>query len=162
MTILVKNLLNFNRLIIIFIRFCKTRNLIGYHLVIKIKFKIYIDNYRFNYISGFYDHLIIFINIQYIFDYIGYNKYLVLLTYKHFFLNNLDITMELRVLGAPWTLHSWTLSLSSAHEARSEGACTQLLRDFIQLLPDDKQQMQQLAQDSLPLLFAVFRAGKVK
>lgn len=70
--------------------------------------------------------------------------------------------MELRVLGAPWTLHSWTLSLSSAHEARSEGACSQLLRDFIQLLPEDKQQMQQLAQDCLPLLFAVFRAGKVR
>ncbi|XP_026479832.1 ankyrin repeat and BTB/POZ domain-containing protein 2-like [Ctenocephalides felis] len=74
--------------------------------------------------------------------------------------DHLDITMELRVLGAPWTLHSWTLSLSSAHEARSEGACSQLLRDFIQLLPEDKQQMQQLAQDCLPLLFAVFRAGK--
>ncbi|XP_018326720.1 ankyrin repeat and BTB/POZ domain-containing protein 2 [Agrilus planipennis] len=72
--------------------------------------------------------------------------------------NHLDITVEIRSLGIPWTLHCWMHSLGAAHEARLDCVIDQLLQDFLQVFPDDYSQ--QFVQECLPLLFNIFRYSK--
>lgn len=73
--------------------------------------------------------------------------------------NYLDITVEIRSLGIPWTLYCWMQSLGAAHEARLDCVIDQLLQDFLQVCPDDYSQ--QFVQECLPLLFNIFRYSKV-
>ncbi|XP_068907517.1 ankyrin repeat and BTB/POZ domain-containing protein 2 isoform X3 [Tenebrio molitor] len=72
--------------------------------------------------------------------------------------NHLDITVEIRTLGVPWTLHCWMHSLGAAHEARLDCVIDQLLQDFLQVCPDDYSS--QFVQECLPLLFNIFRYSK--
>ncbi|XP_044011583.1 ankyrin repeat and BTB/POZ domain-containing protein 2 isoform X1 [Aphidius gifuensis] len=72
--------------------------------------------------------------------------------------NHLDITMELRGLKVGWSLHCWMHSLSTAHEMRIDNVIDQLLKDFIQVCPDDY--ATQFVQECLPLLFNIFRYTK--
>nr|XP_015834554.1 PREDICTED: ankyrin repeat and BTB/POZ domain-containing protein 2 [Tribolium castaneum] len=72
--------------------------------------------------------------------------------------NHLDITVEIRALGVPWTLHCWMHSLGAAHEARLDCVIDQLLQDFLQVCPDDYSS--QFVQECLPLLFNIFRYSK--
>ncbi|XP_061396263.1 ankyrin repeat and BTB/POZ domain-containing protein 2 [Musca vetustissima] len=72
--------------------------------------------------------------------------------------NHLDITIELRTLGVPWTLHCWMHALAAAHELRLEGVIDQLLQDFLQVCPDDYSV--QFVSECLPLLFNIFRYSK--
>ncbi|KAF5308313.1 hypothetical protein FQR65_LT06307 [Abscondita terminalis] len=72
--------------------------------------------------------------------------------------NHLDITVEIRSLGVPWTLHCWMHSLGAAHEARLDCVIDQLLQDFLQVCPDDYSS--QFVQECLPLLFNIFRYSK--
>ncbi|XP_011500686.1 PREDICTED: ankyrin repeat and BTB/POZ domain-containing protein 2 isoform X2 [Ceratosolen solmsi marchali] len=72
--------------------------------------------------------------------------------------NHLDITMELRGLAVPWTLHCWMHSLSTAHEMRIDSVIDQLLHDFLQVCPD--LYSTQFVQECLPLLFNIFRYSK--
>lgn len=74
--------------------------------------------------------------------------------------NHLDITVEIRSMGVPWTLHCWMHSLGAAHEARLDCVIDQLLQDFLQVCPDDYSQ--QFVQECLPLLFNIFRYSKVR
>lgn len=73
--------------------------------------------------------------------------------------NHLDITIELRALGVPWTLHCWMHALAAAHELRLDAVIDQLLQDFLQVCPDDYSQ--QFVTECLPLLFNIFRYSKV-
>lgn len=78
----------------------------------------------------------------------------------HFFrVHPLDITIELRALGVPWTLHCWMHALSAAHELRLDSVIDQLLQDFLQVCPDDYSS--QFVTECLPLLFNIFRYSKV-
>lgn len=70
-----------------------------------------------------------------------------------------DITIELRALGVPWTLHCWMHALAAAHELRLDTVIDQLLQDFLQVCPDDYSQ--QFVAECLPLLFSIFRYSKV-
>lgn len=70
-----------------------------------------------------------------------------------------DITIELRALGVPWTLHCWMHALAAAHELRLDTVIDQLLQDFLQVCPDDYSQ--QFVTECLPLLFSIFRYSKV-
>ncbi|XP_058065392.1 uncharacterized protein LOC131215033 [Anopheles bellator] len=72
--------------------------------------------------------------------------------------NHLDITIELRALGVPWTLHCWMHALAAAHELRLDAVIDQLLQDFLQVCPDDYSQ--QFVTECLPLLFNIFRYSK--
>ncbi|XP_055376999.1 ankyrin repeat and BTB/POZ domain-containing protein 2 [Condylostylus longicornis] len=72
--------------------------------------------------------------------------------------NHLDITIELRALGVPWTLHCWMHALAAAHELRLDNVIDQLLQDFIQVCPDDYSS--QFVSECLPLLFNIFRYSK--
>lgn len=73
---------------------------------------------------------------------------------------NLDITVELRALGVPWTLHCWMHALAAAHELRLDAVIDQLLQDFLQVCPDDYSS--QFVTECLPLLFNIFRYSKVR
>lgn len=70
-----------------------------------------------------------------------------------------DITVELRALGVPWTLHCWMHALAAAHELRLDAVIDQLLQDFLQVCPDDYSS--QFVSECLPLLFNIFRYSKV-
>lgn len=70
-----------------------------------------------------------------------------------------DITIELRSMGVPWTLHCWMNALAAAHELRLDTVIDQLLQDFLQVCPDDYSQ--QFVTECLPLLFSIFRYSKV-
>lgn len=70
-----------------------------------------------------------------------------------------DITIELRAMGVPWTLHCWMNALAAAHELRLDTVIDQLLQDFLQVCPDDYSQ--QFVMECLPLLFSIFRYSKV-
>ncbi|XP_067648265.1 ankyrin repeat and BTB/POZ domain-containing protein 2 isoform X2 [Eurosta solidaginis] len=72
--------------------------------------------------------------------------------------NHLDITIELRSLGVPWTLHCWMHALAAAHELRLDAVIDQLLQDFLQVCPDDYSA--QFVSECLPLLFNIFRYSK--
>ncbi|XP_055854644.1 ankyrin repeat and BTB/POZ domain-containing protein 2 isoform X2 [Episyrphus balteatus] len=72
--------------------------------------------------------------------------------------NHLDITVELRALGVPWTLHCWMHALAAAHELRLDAVIDQLLQDFLQVCPDDYSP--QFVSECLPLLFNIFRYSK--
>lgn len=74
--------------------------------------------------------------------------------------NHLDITVELRALGVPWTLHCWMHALAAAHELRLDGVIDQLLQDFLQVCPDDYSS--QFVTECLPLLINIFRYSKVR
>ncbi|XP_065334017.1 ankyrin repeat and BTB/POZ domain-containing protein 2 isoform X2 [Cloeon dipterum] len=72
--------------------------------------------------------------------------------------NHLELTLDLRHIGVPWTLHCWMLALSGAHELRLESVIDQLLQDFLQVWPDDYSE--QFVDECLPLLFNIFRYSK--
>ncbi len=75
---------------------------------------------------------------------------------------HLEITLDLRNLGVPWTLHCWVNALSTAHELRCEPVVEQLLQDFLQMLPNEDFSQGHFVDECLPLLFAIFRNSKVK
>lgn len=70
-----------------------------------------------------------------------------------------EMTLDLRNLGVPWTLHCWMHTLATAHEHRLESIIDQLLQDFLQVWPDDYSA--QFVDECLPLLFTIFRYSKV-
>ncbi|XP_073967255.1 ankyrin repeat and BTB/POZ domain-containing protein 2 isoform X2 [Choristoneura fumiferana] len=75
--------------------------------------------------------------------------------------DHLDITLELRALGVPWSLHAWTLSLAAAAEAALDHVIDQLLQDFLQVCPsDDSHYSKQFIYECLPLLFNILRYSK--
>ncbi|XP_050679803.1 ankyrin repeat and BTB/POZ domain-containing protein 2 isoform X2 [Leptidea sinapis] len=75
--------------------------------------------------------------------------------------DHLDITLELRTLGVPWSLHAWTLSLAAAAEASLDHVIDQLLQDFLQVCPsDDSHYSKQFIYECLPLLFNILRYSK--
>ncbi|RXG70201.1 Ankyrin repeat and BTB/POZ domain-containing protein 2 [Armadillidium vulgare] len=71
---------------------------------------------------------------------------------------HLEMTLDLRNLGVPWTLHCWMHTLATAHEHRLESIINQLLQDFLQDWPEDYSA--QFVDECLPLLFAIFRYSK--
>ncbi|XP_063224309.1 ankyrin repeat and BTB/POZ domain-containing protein 2 [Bacillus rossius redtenbacheri] len=72
--------------------------------------------------------------------------------------NHLDITLDLRNIGIPWTLHCWMHTLATAHDQRLDSIIDQLLQDFLQVWPDDYSS--QFVDECLPLLFTIFRFSK--
>ncbi|XP_059059495.1 ankyrin repeat and BTB/POZ domain-containing protein 2 [Achroia grisella] len=75
--------------------------------------------------------------------------------------DHLDMTLELRALGVPWSLHAWTLSLAAAADASLDHVIDQLLQDFLQVCPsDDSHYSKQFIYECLPLLFNILRYSK--
>lgn len=70
-----------------------------------------------------------------------------------------DITLELRALGVPWTLHVWMQSLATAYELQLDSVIDQLLQVFSHVCPNDYSS--QFVNECLPLMFNMFRSSKV-
>ncbi|CAH1257296.1 ABTB2 [Branchiostoma lanceolatum] len=70
----------------------------------------------------------------------------------------LDITMELRGLGVPWTLHTWMCTLSTAQHLHRKAIIQYLLREFPNLRPGDYSP--DFCQEALPLMFEIFKQSK--
>ncbi|CAG7837994.1 unnamed protein product [Allacma fusca] len=73
---------------------------------------------------------------------------------------HLEITLDMRNLGVPWTLHCWVNALGTAHDLRCEPVVDQLLQDFLQILPNEDFSQGHFAEECLPLLFTIFRNSK--
>lgn len=91
--------------------------------------------------------------------YITNNQFFIFFLFLRHMCVCTDITIELRALGVPWTLHCWMHALAAAHELRLDTVIDQLLQDFLQVCPDDYSQ--QFVAECLPLLFSIFRYSKV-
>lgn len=70
----------------------------------------------------------------------------------------LEVTLDLRSIGVPWTLHCWMQTLTMAHEQQLESTIDELLQDFLHVWPEDCST--QFVEDCLPLLFSIFRHSK--
>ncbi|KAK8786326.1 hypothetical protein V5799_023898, partial [Amblyomma americanum] len=70
----------------------------------------------------------------------------------------LEVTLDLRSIGVPWTLHCWMQTLTMAHEQQLENTIDELLQDFLHVWPEDCST--QFVEDCLPLLFSIFRHSK--
>ncbi|XP_078273216.1 ankyrin repeat- and BTB/POZ domain-containing protein 3-B isoform X2 [Rhinoraja longicauda] len=70
----------------------------------------------------------------------------------------LDISLDCRGRGVPWSLHSWFLSLETAFVQHRRPVIQCLLREFGSLKEEDIQR--QLLLECLPLLFDILRASK--
>ncbi|XP_054719249.1 ankyrin repeat and BTB/POZ domain-containing protein 2-like [Uloborus diversus] len=71
---------------------------------------------------------------------------------------HIDITLDLRNIGVPWTLHCWMNTLAMAYELQVEPMIDQLLQDYLQVWPEDCSS--QFVDECLPLLFTIFRHSK--
>ncbi|XP_038054244.1 ankyrin repeat and BTB/POZ domain-containing protein 2-like [Patiria miniata] len=67
----------------------------------------------------------------------------------------LDISMELRSLGVPWTLHCWTESLATAKQLHRLAVIQCLLRDFGSIKLDEYNE--EFVEEGLTLMFDILR-----
>ncbi|XP_051886401.1 ankyrin repeat and BTB/POZ domain-containing protein 3-B isoform X2 [Pristis pectinata] len=70
----------------------------------------------------------------------------------------LDVSMDCRGLGVPWSLHSWFLSLETAFLQHRRPVIQCLLREFGTIKEEDFSE--QLLLQGLPLLFNILKASK--
>nr|XP_054761238.1 ankyrin repeat and BTB/POZ domain-containing protein 3-like [Lytechinus pictus] len=70
----------------------------------------------------------------------------------------LDIAMELRSLGVPWTFHCWLETLRTAKYFHRLAIIQCLFRDFGSIPVEDD--YEELIRDGLPLMFEIFRQSK--
>ena len=73
---------------------------------------------------------------------------------------NLDLTLDLRNLGVPWTLHTWLQTLQTANEGQMISVINELLQDFSTQWP--KENSSYFVDVGLPLLFTIFRSSKTE
>uniref|UniRef100_UPI00398E6A9D ankyrin repeat and BTB/POZ domain-containing protein 3-B n=1 Tax=Pristiophorus japonicus TaxID=55135 RepID=UPI00398E6A9D len=70
----------------------------------------------------------------------------------------LDITMDSRGLGVPWSLHSWLLSLETAFQQHRRPVIQCLLKEFSTIR--EEEYSEELLLEGLPLLFQILKASK--
>ncbi|CAG2171457.1 unnamed protein product [Oppiella nova] len=70
----------------------------------------------------------------------------------------LEITLDLRNIGIPWTMHTWMQTVGTTHAMRLDAITSQLLQDFTHLWCDDCST--HFIDQCLPLLFTIFRHQK--
>uniref|UniRef100_A0A674D9Q2 BTB (POZ) domain containing 11a n=1 Tax=Salmo trutta TaxID=8032 RepID=A0A674D9Q2_SALTR len=71
---------------------------------------------------------------------------------------HLDITIDIRSLGVPWTLHTWLESLRTCFLQHRRSLIQGLLKDFICI--HEEEYTEELITHGLPLMFQILHASK--
>ena len=71
----------------------------------------------------------------------------------------LDIAMELRSLGVPWTLHCWTECLATAKQLHRLAIIQCLLRDFGSIKLEEYSD--EFVEEGLAVMFEILRQCRV-
>ncbi|XP_077425053.1 ankyrin repeat- and BTB/POZ domain-containing protein 3-B isoform X2 [Vanacampus margaritifer] len=71
---------------------------------------------------------------------------------------HVDITIDIRSLGVPWTLHTWLESLRTSFSQTRRPLIQGLLKEFICIEEDEY--TEELITHGLPLMFQILRASK--
>ncbi|XP_037111258.1 ankyrin repeat and BTB/POZ domain-containing protein BTBD11-B isoform X2 [Syngnathus acus] len=71
---------------------------------------------------------------------------------------HVDITIDIRSLGVPWTLHTWLESLRTCFSQHRRPLIQGLLKEFICIEEDEY--TEELITHGLPLMFQILRASK--
>uniref|UniRef100_A0AAY4BM65 ABTB2/3 histone-like domain-containing protein n=1 Tax=Denticeps clupeoides TaxID=299321 RepID=A0AAY4BM65_9TELE len=71
---------------------------------------------------------------------------------------HVDITLDIRSLGVPWTLHSWLESLRTCFMQHRRPLIQGLLKDFSCI--EEEEYTEELITHGLPLMFQILRASK--
>uniref|UniRef100_A0A672KK29 Ankyrin repeat and BTB/POZ domain-containing protein BTBD11-A-like n=1 Tax=Sinocyclocheilus grahami TaxID=75366 RepID=A0A672KK29_SINGR len=71
---------------------------------------------------------------------------------------HVDITIDIRSLGVPWTLHTWLESLRTCFVQQRRPLIQGLLKDFSCIKEDEY--TEELITHGLPLMFQILRASK--
>ncbi|XP_014062975.2 ankyrin repeat and BTB/POZ domain-containing protein BTBD11-A isoform X1 [Salmo salar] len=71
---------------------------------------------------------------------------------------HLDITIDIRSLGVPWTLHTWLESLRTCFLQHRRSLIQGLLKDFICI--QEEEYTEELITHGLPLMFQILHASK--
>jgi len=73
---------------------------------------------------------------------------------------NIDITLDLRSFGVPWSLHCWIRTLLTAHHNNFSSVIDELLQDFSKEWTEDNSSY--FTDECLPVLFSIFRTNKAE
>ena len=73
---------------------------------------------------------------------------------------NLELTLDLRNLGVPWTMHTWMQSLTTANETGLVSVINELLQDFSSAWPEENSSY--FVDVGLPLLFNILKTCKTE
>ncbi|KAM6937474.1 ankyrin repeat and BTB/POZ domain-containing protein 3-B-like isoform 2-T3 [Xenentodon cancila] len=71
---------------------------------------------------------------------------------------HVDITIDIRSLGIPWTLHTWLESLRTCFHQHRRPLIQGLLKEFICI--EEEEYTEELNTHGLPLMFQILRASK--
>uniref|UniRef100_A0A3B3CV40 BTB (POZ) domain containing 11b n=1 Tax=Oryzias melastigma TaxID=30732 RepID=A0A3B3CV40_ORYME len=71
---------------------------------------------------------------------------------------HVDITIDIRSLGVPWTLHTWLESLRTCFHQHRRPLIQGLLKEFSCI--DEEEYTEELVTHGLPLMFQILRASK--
>ncbi|XP_077452825.1 ankyrin repeat- and BTB/POZ domain-containing protein 3-B isoform X2 [Stigmatopora argus] len=71
---------------------------------------------------------------------------------------HVDITIDLRSLGVPWTLHAWLESLRTCFSQHRRPLIQGLLKEFVCI--EEEEYTEELVTHGLPLMFQILRASK--
>ncbi|XP_062374376.1 ankyrin repeat and BTB/POZ domain-containing protein 3-A isoform X2 [Sardina pilchardus] len=72
--------------------------------------------------------------------------------------SHVDITIDIRSLGVPWTLHTWLETLRTCFQQHRRPLIQGLLKDFSCIQEDEY--TEELITHGLPLMFEILRASK--
>uniref|UniRef100_A0A8C4I1I6 BTB (POZ) domain containing 11b n=1 Tax=Dicentrarchus labrax TaxID=13489 RepID=A0A8C4I1I6_DICLA len=72
---------------------------------------------------------------------------------------HVDITIDIRSLGVPWTLHTWLESLRTCFHQHRRPLIQGLLKEFSCI--EEEEYTEELITHGLPLMFQILRASKV-
>ena len=70
---------------------------------------------------------------------------------------HLELALDLRNLGVPWTAHTWVSTLRTAHDSQVVPVINELLQDFAPEWIDEFQHRSFFCEMGLPLLFSIFK-----
>ncbi|XP_068458933.1 ankyrin repeat and BTB/POZ domain-containing protein 3-B isoform X2 [Clinocottus analis] len=71
---------------------------------------------------------------------------------------HVDITIDIRSLGVPWTLHTWMESLRTCFHQHRRPLIQGLLKEFSSI--EEEEYTEELITHGLPLMFQILRASK--